>query len=106
MRSPRAWCMTPRSPNSADLSSAVLTSADVVIVGAGVVGASAAYWLTRLEPSVSVLLVERDRNFTLASSARSASSIRQQFSHPLNIRMSQFGLEFLHEVGIAAPRYR
>jgi glycine/D-amino acid oxidase-like deaminating enzyme len=83
--------MTPRSPNSAD----------VVIVGAGVVGASVAYWLARLDPSVSVLLVERDRSFAQASSSRSASSIRQQFSDPLNIRLSQFGLEFLREMGIA-----
>ena len=82
--------MTPRSPHSAD----------VVIVGAGVIGASVAYWLTRLEPATSVLLVERDRGFTQASSSLSASSIRQQFSSPFNIRMSRFGLGFLHEMGI------
>lgn len=70
-------------------------------MGAGIVGASVAYWLTRLDPSVSVALVERDRTFAWASSSLSASSIRQQFSHPLNIRMSQFGLGFLHEMGIA-----
>ena len=93
--------MTPRSPHSADLSSADLNNADVVIAGAGIVGASVAYWLTRFDPSVSVLLVERDRSFAQASSSLSASSIRQQFSHPLNIRMSRFGLAFLHEMGIA-----
>ena len=82
--------MTPRSQRSAD----------VVIVGAGVVGASIAYWLTRLEPATSVLLVERDRSFAQASSALSASSIRQQFSSPINIRMSQFGRGFLREMGI------
>lgn len=70
-------------------------------MGAGIVGASIAYWLTRLDPSVSVALVERDRTFARASSSLSASSIRQQFSHPLNIRMSQFGLGFLREMGIA-----
>ena len=83
--------MTQRSQNSAD----------VAIVGAGVVGASVAYWLTRLDPSASVLLIERDRTFTRASSSLSASSIRQQFSSPVNIRMSRFGLEFLREMGIA-----
>lgn len=75
--------------------------ADVVIVGAGVIGAAAAYWLTRLDPAVSVLLVERDRSFARASSSRSASSIRQQFSHPLNIRLSQYGLQFLRELDLA-----
>jgi FAD-dependent oxidoreductase domain-containing protein 1 len=83
--------MTPPSPKSVD----------VVIAGAGIVGASTAYWLKRLDPSVSVTLVERDRSFARASSSLSASSIRQQFSHPLNIRMSQFGLAFLREMGIA-----
>jgi FAD-dependent oxidoreductase domain-containing protein 1 len=83
--------MTPPSQNRSD----------VAVVGAGIVGASIAYWLKRLDPSVSVTLVERDRSFARASSSLSASSIRQQFSHPLNIRMSQFGLAFLREMGIA-----
>ncbi len=92
--------MTPPSPRSADLSSAGLNIADVVIVGAGVIGASVAYWLTRLEPSLAVQLLERDRSFAQASSALSASSIRQQFSSPLNIHLSRFGLGFLREMGI------
>ena len=74
---------------------------DVGIVGAGVMGASVAYWLTRLEPGLSVTLVERDRTFARASSALSASSIRQQFSRALNVRMSLFGAQFLREHGIA-----
>jgi len=91
MRARHAWCMTLRSQNGTD----------VAIVGAGIVGASVAYWLKRLDPSVPVTLIERDRSFARASSALSASSIRQQFSHPLNIRMSQFGRAFLREMDIA-----
>jgi glycine/D-amino acid oxidase-like deaminating enzyme len=71
---------------------------DVAIVGAGVVGASVAYWLARLAPGLSVALIERDRSFSRASSALSASSIRQQFSSPVNIRMSAFGAQFLREM--------
>lgn len=74
---------------------------DVGIVGAGVMGASVARWLTRLEPGLSVALVERDRTFARASSALSASSIRQQFSSPVNVRMSLFGAQFLRDNGIA-----
>ncbi|MSP98121.1 MAG: FAD-binding oxidoreductase [Betaproteobacteria bacterium] len=65
------------------------------------VGASVAYWLTRLNPSISVALIERDKSFARASSSLSASSIRQQFSNPLNIHMSRFGLGFLREMGAA-----
>ena len=70
---------------------------DVVIAGAGIAGTAAAWWLKRLEPGLSVMLVERDVGFAQASSQRSASSIRQQFSSAVNIRMSQFGLQFLRD---------
>ena len=51
----------------------------------------------RLDPALRVALIERDTGFSQASSQRSASSIRQQFSHPINIQLSQFGLQFLRE---------
>jgi glycine/D-amino acid oxidase-like deaminating enzyme len=66
-----------------------------------VVGASVAYWLTRMRPGIEVAIIERDRSFSRASSALSASSIRRQFSSPINVRMSQFGAQFLQELGIA-----
>lgn len=72
-------------------------SVDVAIVGAGVAGAAAAWWLRRMDPSVSVALIERDPQFAQASSQRSASSIRQQFSIPVNVALSQFGLQFLQQ---------
>lgn len=70
---------------------------DVAIIGAGIQGASIAWWLMRLDPALRVALIERDTGFSRASSQRSASSIRQQFSHPINIQLSQFGLQFLRE---------
>ena len=68
----------------------------VVIIGGGVVGSSTAYHLTR-HPAFtgSVTVIERDPSYTRASTALSASSIRVQFSTPLNIALSQFGLEFI-----------
>ena len=72
-------------------------SFDVAIIGAGIQGASIAWWLMRLDPALRVALIERDTGFSQASSQRSASSIRQQFSHPINIQLSQFGLQFLRE---------
>jgi FAD-dependent oxidoreductase domain-containing protein 1 len=72
-------------------------SVDIAIIGAGIQGASIAWWLMRLDPALRVALIERDTGFSQASSQRSASSIRQQFSHPINIQLSQFGLQFLRE---------
>ncbi|MFM7784796.1 MAG: NAD(P)/FAD-dependent oxidoreductase, partial [Gammaproteobacteria bacterium] len=71
------------------------------IIGAGVMGAAAAFWLTRLRPDLDVLLIERDTRFASASSSLSASGIRQQFSCAVNIRLSRFGIEFLRD----APRW-
>jgi hypothetical protein len=74
-----------------------MSHADVVIVGSGVMGAATAYWLTRLQPGLRVTLVESDTRYEKASSSLSASSIRQQFTCPVNIRLSQFGITFLRE---------
>ena len=70
-------------------------SADVAIIGGGIMGASLAYWLTLLDPTVCVTVVERDPGYTTASSALSAASIRQQFTSAINIRISQASIEWL-----------
>jgi glycine/D-amino acid oxidase-like deaminating enzyme len=70
----------------------------VVIIGGGAIGSAIAFWLTR-EPGLDVVVVERDPAYRRASSALSASSIRQQFSTPVNIAIGQFGFDFLRNVG-------
>ena len=72
---------------------------DVAIVGGGAVGSSIAYFLLT-DPAFdgTVAVVERDPAYKQASSALSASAIRQQFSTRENIRMSQFGIGFLREI--------
>jgi FAD-dependent oxidoreductase domain-containing protein 1 len=67
----------------------------VVVIGGGVMGSALAYWLTRLEPSIDVTVVERDPSYQHASSALSAASIRQQFGSAVNIRISQASIAFL-----------
>ncbi|HEX3347685.1 MAG TPA: FAD-binding oxidoreductase [Acetobacteraceae bacterium] len=75
--------------------------AHVVIVGGGAVGSSIAYHLAvRPDFRGRITVVERDPTYARASSALSASSIRQQFSTPVNIRLSQFGIQFLRELGL------
>ncbi|MGH6912842.1 MAG: FAD-dependent oxidoreductase [Geminicoccales bacterium] len=73
--------------------------ADVVIIGGGVIGSAVAYFLLSdagFEGRVTV--IERDPSYKRASSALSASSIRQQFSTPENIRMSMFGAQFVKSI--------
>ncbi|MBC2835539.1 NAD(P)/FAD-dependent oxidoreductase [Paragemmobacter straminiformis] len=82
--------------------------ADVVVIGGAVMGASVAFWLTKLHPGLDVLVVERDPTFARASTALSAAGIRQQFTNPVNVEISRFGIDFIknfetrlgHDVGI------
>ncbi|NKJ45804.1 FAD-dependent oxidoreductase [Burkholderia sp. SG-MS1] len=74
-------------------------SSKVVIVGGGVIGSSIAYFLRLSDPTVCVTVIERDPTYARSSSALSAASIRQQFSTPLSIQMSLFGIEFLRSIG-------
>ncbi|SEE30862.1 Glycine/D-amino acid oxidase [Rhizobiales bacterium GAS191] len=70
----------------------------VAIVGGGAIGSSIAYFLAN-DPQFQgeVVVIERDPSYQCASSALSASSIRLQFSTPLNIALSRFGMEFLRD---------
>ena len=76
--------------------SAASHRADVVIVGGAAVGSSVAYFLAR-DPDFwgSVIVIERDPTYATASTTLSAASVRQQFSTPVNIQMSQFAVQVL-----------
>jgi glycine/D-amino acid oxidase-like deaminating enzyme len=72
-------------------------SNQVVVIGGGVMGSALAYWLTRLNGSLKVTVLERDPTYEYASSALSAASIRQQFSTAVNVRISQASIAFLRQ---------
>jgi glycine/D-amino acid oxidase-like deaminating enzyme len=69
---------------------------DVVIVGGAVIGSAVAYYLTA-NPDFkgSVLVIEKDPTYLKASTSLSSSSIRTQFSNPINVKISQYGSEVI-----------
>ena len=70
--------------------------ADVVIVGGAIIGSSVATFLAaRPDFDGRIVVIERDTTFRTSSTTLSAASIRLQFSTPLNVEISQFGVEFL-----------
>ena len=71
-------------------------SYDVVIVGGAIFGSSVAWWLTQMSGFMGkVLVVERDPSYQFASTSHTNSCIRQQFTAAINIKVSQFGVEFI-----------
>jgi glycine/D-amino acid oxidase-like deaminating enzyme len=80
----------------------------VCVIGGAAIGSAVALFLARLGGSaVQVQVVERDPTYGRASSALSASSIRQQFSNAINVQMSQFGLQWVKafDVGFVESGY-
>jgi glycine/D-amino acid oxidase-like deaminating enzyme len=71
-------------------------SYDVVLVGGAMYGASIAWFLSdNPDFDGSILVVERDPTYEFASTSHTNSCIRQQFSREINVRVSQFGVEFI-----------
>jgi sarcosine oxidase, subunit beta len=70
-----------------------MQTADVVIVGGGIVGSSIAYHLTA-NGCRSVLVVERESAQGKGSTGKSMGGVRAQFSTPVNIQMSLYSIPF------------
>jgi len=70
-----------------------MQSAEVVIVGGGIVGASVAWHLTAAGCH-KVLIVERETHQGKGSTGKSMGGVRAQFSTPVNIRMSLYSIPF------------
>ncbi len=73
------------------------STADIVIIGGGVMGASTAYHLAK-RGGVKVVLVEKESFFGLGATGRCAGGIRYQFATEVNIRLSLHSLQMLDEL--------
>ncbi len=70
-----------------------MTTADVVIIGGGIVGASIAYHLTEAG-CAHVLVIERETQQGKGSTGKSMGGVRAQFSTPVNVQMSLYAIAF------------
>jgi sarcosine oxidase subunit beta len=68
-------------------------TADVVIIGAGIVGSSIAFHLSEAGVK-NVLVIERETRQGLGSTGKSMGGVRAQFSTDVNIRMSVYSIPF------------
>jgi len=89
-----------------------MTTADVVIIGGGIVGSSVAYHLAE-RGCTNVLIVEREDRQGMGSTAKSMGGVRAQFATPINIRMSLYSIDLFsrfeevtgHTAGYKAQGY-
>jgi sarcosine oxidase, subunit beta len=70
-----------------------MQTADVLIVGGGIVGASIAYHLTAAGCR-NVLVIERETSQGKGSTGKSMGGVRAQFATPVNIQMSLYSIPF------------
>jgi sarcosine oxidase subunit beta len=68
-------------------------TADVVIIGSGIVGSSVAYHLTE-QGCTNVQVLERDTHQGKGSTGKSMGGVRAQFATPVNIEMSRYSIDF------------
>lgn len=88
------------------------TTADVVIIGGGIMGASTAYHLAK-RGNTSVVLLESGEMFGLGSTGLNAGGVRYQFATPVNIELSKtsiammerFATDMDQEVGLRRCGY-
>jgi sarcosine oxidase subunit beta len=78
------------------------TTADIVIIGGGVMGASTAYHLAQRGVK-NILLLEKEEFFGTGATGRCAGGVRYQFSTEINIKLSLASLpmieRFREEIG-------
>jgi len=69
-------------------------TADIVIIGGGVMGASAAYHLAK-RGAKNILLLEKEETFGSGATGRCAGGVRYQFSTEINVKLSLESLPML-----------
>src|SRR5712691_492459 len=68
-------------------------TADVVIIGSGIVGSSVAYHLAE-QGCTNVLVIEREAHQGKGSTGKSMGGVRAQFATDVNIQMSKYSIDF------------
>ena len=75
----------------------MLVSADILIIGGGLVGSSTAFNLLQDGFKGRVVVFERDPSYQFASSALAMGGVRQQFMSSVNIRMVQYSVKMFEQ---------
>ena len=67
---------------------------DILIIGGGIMGSSIAYHLKKDGFPGRIAVFEKDSTYEFSSTTLSAGGVREQFSTEVNIRISQYSIDF------------
>ena len=70
---------------------------EVIVIGAGIVGISAAYYLKKLRPKCSVVLIDAGQAMALTS-AQSGENYRNWWPHPIMGRFTDHSIDLMEEI--------
>lgn len=69
-------------------------TADIVVIGGGCVGTSVAYHLAQ-RGAKNIVVLEREKFLAMGSTGRATGGVRYQFSTPVNIKLSLYGVNVI-----------
>ena len=69
-------------------------TADVIVIGGGILGGSVAYHLLERDPRLSVILLEREPEVGCGATAKATGGVRFQFSTETNVRLTQLSYPY------------
>jgi len=72
---------------------------DVLIIGAGIIGISTAYYIKKFSPSTSVTLLDQFQPMTFTS-AQSGENYRNWWPHPLMKKLTERSMALMEEIAI------
>jgi len=65
-----------------------MATADVVVIGGGIVGVSIAHHLLERDPTLRVMLLEKEPELGAGATAKATGGVRHQFSSETNVRLT------------------
>lgn len=71
----------------------MINTAEVIIIGSGVIGCAAAYYLAK--KGVSVLVLDKDESIGNGGSARNGGGVRQSGRDPRELPLAMYGVEHM-----------
>ena len=72
---------------------------DVILIGGGIMGSSTAYHLMKADPTLKVVVIEKDLAYEKSSTTLSMVNTRIQFTLKENVQISQHALEVFDHFG-------